>query len=311
MEGPDDSLGPSEPTSANLAPPGHVRTGGIADNSDAAQPPDLDTQHHLLDDSSHDSPELPSGDVKDLWLQDHIHFDDLRLTADFVRSLQQATLDDPSLGLSDEALERLHNPLHGKPHNAVNDDTRMTIELYLGNPSEATYETNCAIILHHFLDTDLPSYYKVKRLVSDLTSIESVVHHMCINSCIAYTGTFLELDACPICSEPQYDWYRSSEEKRIPHQEFHTIPIGPQIQALYRSLESASHAHYLCEERSCVLSELEHKEYLDEYSDVLHSTDLIQAFEDDCIGADNIVLMFLIDGAQLYAMKASACWIYI
>ena len=56
--------------------------------------------------------------------------------------------------------------------------------------------------------------------------------------------------------------------------------------------------------------ELEHKD-LDKYSDVLHGTDLIQAFEDGHIGSDDIVLMFLIDGAQLYAKKASACWIYI
>jgi hypothetical protein len=34
-------------------------------------------------------------------------------------------------------------------------------------------------------------------------------------------------------------------------------------------------------------------------------------FDDGCIRGDDIVLMFLIDGAQLYAMKASACWIYI
>jgi hypothetical protein len=56
---------------------------------------------------------------------------------------------------------------------------------------------------------------------------------------------------------------------------------------------------------------LEHSEYLDEYSDVLHGTDLIQAFKDGHIGGDDIFLMFLIDGAQLYAMKALACWIYI
>jgi hypothetical protein len=45
--------------------------------------------------------------------------------------------------------------------------------------------------------------------------------------------------------------------------------------------------------------------------DVLHSRDLIEVFKDSHIGADDIVLMFSIDGAQLYAMKASACWIYI
>ena len=34
-------------------------------------------------------------------------------------------------------------------------------------------------------------------------------------------------------------------------------------------------------------------------------------FQDGHIDEDDIVLMFSIDGAQLYAMKASACWIYI
>jgi hypothetical protein len=48
-----------------------------------------------------------------------------------------------------------------------------------------------------------------------------------------------------------------------------------------------------------------------EYSDVLHGTNLIEAFQDGRIGEDNIVFMFSIDGAQLYAKKAFACWIYI
>ena len=117
-------------------------------------------------------------------------------------SLQQATLDNPSIGLPGEALERLCNPLHEQPCEAINDDRRTTIKLYLANPSEATYKANREIILDRFLDTDLPSYYKAKWLVSDITGIESVVHHMCINLCIAYTGPFLDLDACPLCSEP-------------------------------------------------------------------------------------------------------------
>ena len=102
------------------------------------------------------------------------------------------------------------------------------------------------------------------------------------------------------------DW-----RERIPHQEFHTIPIGPQIQALYRVPESAHHAHYLCKERTRVLAEIKQHSWLNEYSDVLHGMDFIEAFQDGRIGEDDIVLMFSIDGAQLYAKKLSACWIYI
>jgi hypothetical protein len=137
---------------------------------------------------------------------------------------------------------------------------------------------------------------------------------MCINSCVAFTGPFLKPESCPVCTKPQYDQFRiqmSDGKDRAPHQEFHTIPIGPQIQVLYCTPESAKYAHYLREERLCVLSEIHSKGCLAEYSDTLHGTDLIGVFEDGHIEEDNIVLMFSINGAQLYAKKVSTCWIYI
>jgi hypothetical protein len=154
---------PSVQPSPLLGDPSSINTqsGDLAD-SDTVQPPDLDTHHHPVNDLSHNTHDLPSGDIEDLWLQSHIHLDGLKLTADFVKNLQQATLDDPSLGLSAEALERLCNPLHEQPCDAFDRDTHMVIELYEGNPSEATYKMNCMIILHHFPGLNLPSYYKVK-----------------------------------------------------------------------------------------------------------------------------------------------------
>ncbi|KAI9447400.1 hypothetical protein H4582DRAFT_1798041, partial [Lactarius indigo] len=137
---------------------------------------------------------------------------------------------------------------------------------------------------------------------------------MCINSCLAYTGPFSGLESCPMCSEARYDQYRleaSSGRDKIPRQRFHTIPIGPQLQALYRNPESARRAHYLRQERSRILTEIEQCGYLETYSDVLHGSDLIDAFQDGRVNEDDIVLMFSMDGAQLYAKKASACWIYI
>jgi hypothetical protein len=147
-----------------------------------------------------------------------------------------------------------------------------------------------------------------------MTGIESLVHDMCINSCIAYTGPFAGLEACPVCSEGHYNHFcleSSHGKEKVPRQEFHTIPIGPQLQALYQDPESACHVHYLCSERSRVLSQIEQTGYLGEYSDVLHGTDLIEAFRDTHVGEDDLVLMFSMDGAQLYAQKQSSCWIYI
>jgi hypothetical protein len=257
---------------------------------------------------------LPPGNLEDLWLQDAIHLGDLKTAADFVKGLQRATLDDPHLGMSVEAVHRLRNPPHDQPPTVFDRVTRLAIDLYLANPSAVTYETICEAMWRFDPNIGLPSYYKIQRLVADVTGVESVVHHMCINSCVAYTGPFMDLDACPVCSEPRYDQFRlqsSSGRDKIPRQEFHTIPIGPQLQALYRSPESASLAHYLHNERHRVLARLEEVDILDEYSDVLYGTDLTDTFQDGHIDEDDIVLMFSIDGAQLYAIKDSACWIYI
>jgi hypothetical protein len=267
-----------------------------------------------LDDSDYSPFDVLPGDVEDLWLQDLIHLNELKTAAEFVKGLQGATLDNPSLGMSDEALHRLRNPPREQSPVVIDKVTRLAIDLYLGNPSKETYDTNCAAIRRCHPEDDLPSYYKIKSLVAALTGIESVMHHMCINSCLAYTGTFRDLDTCAVCSEPRYDQFRlesSSGKEKIPRKEFHTIPIGPQIQALYRSPESASLAHYLRNERHRIIAYLEQVDCLDEFSDVLHGTDLIGAFQDGRIDEDDIVLMFSIDGAQLYAMKASACWMYI
>ena len=273
-------------------------------------PPDVYTPSH--DDSG--GSRLPADNIEDLWFQDTIHLDNIKTAAEFVRRLWDTSLDDPSLGMSCEALGRLQNPLHEQPSLSIDDNTWLAINMYLGNPSEATYKVNRKAFLRQLPTADVPSYYKTKRLVAELTGIELVVHHMCINLCVAYTGPFSDLEACPTCSEPWYDQFRlelSSRRDKIPRQEFHTIPIGPQLQVLYWEPETAIHTHYMRIEWSCILAEINQKGYLDKYSDVLHGTDLIQAFREGHIGEDDIALLFSIDGAQLYAKKAFACWIYI
>ena len=256
----------------------------------------------------------PSSSLKDLRDKGLIRLEEIQLATDFIEILHSASLDNPINGLSGEALDRLRNPLRDQAIEGINEDTRYAIDLYLGNPSDATYEVNRAAALRRFPNISLLSYYKAKRLVADLSGIEPIVNDMCINSCIAFTGPFSELESCPKCSEPRYDQFRleaSSGAEKIPRQEFHTIPIGPQIQALYRNPESVKRAHYLREERAKVLAEIEQHGSLGVYNDILHGSDIIEAFQDGRISEDDIILMFSIDGAQLYAKKASACWIYI
>ena len=81
---------------------------------------------HPLDDPASLNPsslDIPPSNVEDLWLQDTIHLGDLQTAADFVKELQGATLDDPSLGMSDEALHCLRNPLCDQPPTAIDNVT--------------------------------------------------------------------------------------------------------------------------------------------------------------------------------------------
>ena len=257
---------------------------------------------------------IQPGDIEDLWEEGTIRLESLKITANFIKEIRNATLDDLNLGLSDVAIDRLRHPTHELPGHSIDDDLCTAIKLFLGNPSEATYETNRSIILDRVPGANIPTYYRAGRIIAEMTGIESVLHDMCINSCVAFTGPFLTLDKCPLCNEPRYDQFRLQSthgKEKVPRQEFHTIPIGPQLQALYREPGSATVAHYLRDERSRVLSAIEENGCPDKYSDVLHGSDLVEAFHDGRITEDDIVLMFSVDGAQLYAKKASACWIYI
>jgi hypothetical protein len=138
------------------------------------------------------------------------------------------------------------------------------------------------------------------------------------SSCLAYTGPFSDLLTCPYCDEPRYK-APSSESHRcknvhIPRQQFHTIPIGPQIQAQWRSPAGAREAKYHSHCTKELLSFV-HPESgdlkIDIYDDFLQGFDYLQAVANGDITSDDMVLLFSFDGAQLYKNKQSDCWIMI
>ena len=66
---------------------------------------------------------------------------------------------------------------------------------------------------------NLPSYDQMKKILAEVMGIGSVVHPMCRNSCVTFTGPFMDLDHCPKCGEPKH-----SPISRKYQQEFHTMP---------------------------------------------------------------------------------------
>lgn len=52
---------------------------------------------------------------------------------------------------------------------------------------------------------ELPSLHQIKKIVAELSGVEEMMHDMCINTCVGFTGPFGDLQHCPECGEAQYD----------------------------------------------------------------------------------------------------------
>ena len=138
---------------------------------------------------------------------------------------------------------------------------------------------------------------------------------MCINSCTAYTGPLSDRETCPFCSAPCYNpvmLEQSAGKRKVAQQEFHTMPIGPQLQALYHSKESMEKMHYGEDKLDEIMRRfMVGMGGMAEYKDWCHGSDFLKAFSKNHLKKGDPVLMFSIDGAQLYHNKTSDCWMYI
>jgi len=101
--------------------------------------------------------------------------------------LKNTSLDNEEESLATEVLDQIRGPFQ-EPLTLDNPDEKLSPDLFLAvtNASEETYNSVCDGIL---------TYYKVKRLVVQLTGIIPIIHDMCVNCCVGYTGHFQHLIA--------------------------------------------------------------------------------------------------------------------
>jgi len=244
--------------------------------------------------------------------------EDLTLYLKFIKLLRNASLDDMGMQMDEEDLERLRKPPTHELNLEFEPDLRLALDLFLANYTSLVdaYNQNRKAMQRRHPEDEVYTYDQAKRLVRHLSGIVPLAHDMCINTCIAYTGPFADLETCPYCNTPRYNLIVPGErvgKKKTPQREFHTMLIGPQLQALYRSNESAKKMKY---------GENKLQEIMDEalkpgggtqpdFEDWCHGADFLKAFHEGHIKKGDSILMFSIDGAQLYRSKASDCWMYI
>ncbi|KJA13779.1 hypothetical protein HYPSUDRAFT_151159, partial [Hypholoma sublateritium FD-334 SS-4] len=250
--------------------------------------------------------------------------EDLKVVQQFIDRVRNATLDNDCL--PDEVIARLRNAPTETFHLDEQDPLRTALELFLATvtASEAVFDKSRNVIqrtLKRKLGEDcdiIPSLYQVKERIKEITGVYPLMHDMCPNTCIAYTGPFSELDTCPKCDLPRYNpqvLATSGGVRKIPQRRFVTLPVGPQLQALWRTPEGAQAMRYRQNFTKSLLQKAanrpDKKVIIDEYEDIFHGAEYLDAVCSGAIKDNDMVLMMSIDGAQLYESKQSDCWIYI
>ncbi|KAG2060960.1 hypothetical protein BDR06DRAFT_871088 [Suillus hirtellus] len=94
---------------------------------------------------------------------------------------------------------------------------------------------------------DFPTLYQAKRAVEQLSGISGIMHNMCFNLCVGFTGQFVHLRSCPICCSLHYDQViltQSKGRKKVARKQFATIPFSPQLQAMFHNPQSAVEMQY-------------------------------------------------------------------
>ena len=125
----------------------------------------------------------------------------------FVQALSNASTSDPASKLSSDALHHLYHPPN-VPLVIEDPAIRQSISTYLAleNVSQAAYDAVAHSLRHNFSGVPevekIQSFYNVEKLVKTYTGIEAILHDMCPNTCLAFTGPYSNLDECPM--------YRSS-----------------------------------------------------------------------------------------------------
>ena len=251
------------------------------------------------------------GRTEDIGANPTAVLEDLLIAQQFIHRMNQARL--AHSGLDVETLRRLSAPARGT--RALTRDERAGLRILLsrGNITGDTYTDMRAAYQEHSPDTtkDIPTHPQAERLLESVTGIHALRCDMCPNTCLAFTGPFATIEACPICKEPRYEPGDTARQPRTARRTFCTFPLGPQLQAMWASPENARLMRHRAMETKKIINARRRGARATHLEDVYNGTDYLARVEDGTISDNDSVLMFSIDGAQLYQSKQSDCWFYV
>ena len=174
-------------------------------------------------------------------LFENTQLEDLLTTVKFIQALQPASHDDVRCKMEQSTIQRPRNSPTMPFNITLLPDLCLSINLFLANMNSSidSFNANWNAILRWHAEDNIPSNSQMIRHISKITGVSSVVHTMCKNSCLVFTGPFANLDHCSECNEQ-----KPCPVTKKSQQEFHTILLGPILQAFWHDASSTKKFHY-------------------------------------------------------------------
>ncbi len=189
------------------------------------------------------------------------NLEEQQITLEFIELVKHAKLDDSKL--DPEVIHRLRNPVEA-PLEIGDPDKLLSMKLFsaTARSSQVTYTEVREAILERHPDNPILSYELAKKAVQESSGVVSIMEDMCPKGCLGYTGPFSHLEKCPRCGTDRYDpiiLLQSKGKKKVPQQQFCTIPPGPMLQALERTEEGSKNMGHFWRHASQIMAMLIHK----------------------------------------------------
>ena len=129
---------------------------------------------------------------------------DLKKMACFIDTLQGATLEQSNMRQED--IDRLHMAEPDPCLDVVNRHLVKALRVFLSttNALQTTYNAICSTLNECYPDDPFLSFWQMQQCIEQLSGMVPISHDMCPDTCIGYTGPFINCDHCPICGKEHY-----------------------------------------------------------------------------------------------------------
>jgi hypothetical protein len=124
---------------------------------------------------------------------------------------------------------------------------------------------------------------------------------------MAFTGPFSELKNCLFCNEDRFR-VSQNDDTNIPRRQFVTLPIGPQIQALWRHPITVTKLRDRLQRTRDALTHRNTEKGIQDYNNICCGSEYLDLVKSGKIRNNDMLINMSMDGAQLYRDKESDTW---